>query len=156
MTAQELGVIRSVLVSGKVIDATASDGDVAAAHAAQLAGPAATEYKAALAAQGVNVGPNWLTIIGLAGGAVALYFIWKHYQKEQVDEIIRPDPDEQRHQLRGMSRALGSFRRLGQPKSCAGPRVGRMGRLGAGPSSKYEFEPETRLEGYRRKARRAS
>lgn len=152
MTAQELGVIRSVLVSSKAIDASASDGDVAAAHAAMLSGPTATEYKAALAAQGVVIaGPNWLTIIGLAGGAVALYFIWKHYKKDKVSEFNRPDPFEQRHQLRGMGKALGSFTRMGSAKSCGPQRMGRFGQQ----EKKYEFEPERRLEGYRRKARRS-
>lgn len=149
MTAEEAGRLKDILVNQKVISATASDGDVAQAHAAMLSGPGAAEYKAQLAAQGVSTGPNWLTIIGVVGGAVAVYFIWKHYQTDKVDSFERPDPLEQRHQLRGMGRALGSFRRMGaSSQRCPGPR--RMGRLG-----KYEFEPETRLEGYRKK-RRAS
>lgn len=159
MNAQELPIIKSVLVSSKAIEATASDGDVAAAHAAMLSGPNATEYKAALEAQGVKTGPNWLTIIGFVGGAAAIYFIWKHYQTEKIDARDYPDPSEQRHQLRGISKALGALRLNGGSRSsCASP--SRMGRakLGSFPykrQSSYEFEPETRLEGYRRrKARR--
>lgn len=156
MNAQELPIVKSVLVASKAIDATASDGDVAAAHAAMLSSPNATQYKAALEAQGVSTGPNWLTIIGLVGGGIALYFVWKHYQTEQVDAREYPDPSEQRHQIRGIGKALGALR-LGN-KGCASPQ--RMGRakLGSFPykrQSSYEFEPEIRLEGYRRrKARR--
>jgi hypothetical protein len=157
MTADELGVIRSVLVQNKVVAATASDGDVAAAHAAMLQGPQATEYKAALEAGGVKTGLNWLTIIGVAGGAVALYFIWRHYNHtEQIDAREYPDPQ---HQMRGIRGALGTLRMGGQ-RGCGS----RMGRLGASQSAprafpyrrqvKYEFEPEVRLEGYRRRKAR--
>jgi hypothetical protein len=148
MTAQELGVIRSVLTSSKVIDASASDGDVSAAHAAALSGPNATEYKATLAAQGVQVGASWLTIIGLVGGAIAVYFIWQHYQEDKlVDAHDYPEPRDTRMHLRGVRSALGT---LAPRKRVAGCGSKRMGRLGA--AEKYEFEPETRLEGYRRRA----
>lgn len=152
MTADELGRLKDILVKNGVVAATASDGDVSAAHGALLSGPNSTEYRATLVAGGVPVEPNWLTIIGVLGGAVAIYFIWKHYKTDKIETMNRPDPEQQRHQLRGMSRALGSFTRMGSSRGCANPRVGRMGRFGA--AEKYEFEPERRLEGYGRKARR--
>lgn len=158
MTAQELQIIRSVLVANKVIDASASDGDVATAHAMTLQSPSATQYKAQLEAQGVAVGPNWLTVVGVVGGLVAIYFIWQHYQKpELVDAREYPEPYENRHRIRSMGKALGAFK-FGSAgrSSCAGPRLSGSRKFG-GASSKYEFEPEIRLEGYRRrKARRSA
>lgn len=168
MNPQELSVVRGVLASAKVVSAQAPDAEVLAAHAATLSGPSGADYKSSLAAQGVQVGPSWFTIIGCVGGAVAVYFIWKHYRQEQVDAFDYPDSDSRdtRLHLRGMRGALGTLapKRMG----CAGPRRG-LGRFGGPPpgvrtpgggagtrtAEKYEFEPEIRLEGYRRrKARR--
>lgn len=154
MTPQELAVVKSVLVASKAIDASASDAEVQAAHAAALSGPSATEYRATLASQGVQAGMSWMTIIGIVGGAVAIYFIWKHYQEEKVvDSRDYPEPQDTRHRIRNMGRALGALRMStgrGRLAGCSGPK--RMGRFGA--REEYEFEPERRLEGYRRKARR--
>lgn len=150
MTDVELGKLKDVLVSQGVVPATASDGDVAAAHAAMLQGPHAAQYKSALVAGGLPElvpGPNWLVLLGLAGGAVAVYFIWKHYQKEQVGTLSYPDPAYSRHQMRDMGKALGAFR-MGNSGKCStcGPRIGRLG-----SHKKYQFEPETRLEGIRKR-----
>jgi len=145
LTAQELPIVKSILVANKVIEATASDGDVAAAHAAMLSGPNATEYKAQLEAGGVSVGPSWSTILLVVGAAVAGYLIWKNYQSpKQVSSAEYPDPDR----LRGMGKALGALggrRSMGRLGSC------RPRGMGQPPSTKYEFEPESRLEGYRRR-----
>lgn len=89
----------------------------------------------------------WLTIIGVVGGAVALYFVWNHYSgRRRVGEFNEDEPeDDTAPRLHAMSKSLGTFKSWGAPKKMAGCRGGRMG--------KYEFEPERRLEGYRRKKR---
>lgn len=145
MTPQELTVVRDTLVASKVIDANASEADILAAHQQVLAGPSAAQYKQTLQASGIATGPNWLMLLGLGAGAVALYFVWKHYQDEETHVIERPEPLGQ-HQVRGITRALGALRMGG---SSAGCRPSRMGRFGS--SERYEFEPERRLEGYRRR-----
>jgi hypothetical protein len=152
LSAEELPVVRSILVANKVIDATASDGDVAAAHQAMLQSPSATEYKAQLEAGGVKTGSNWLTILGLVGGAVAIWLIWKNYQKpKQVSSHEYPEPEDVRPRIRSMGRALGAFRPgFGRHSlSRCGPR-----RMGQPPKKEYELETEPRLEGYRGRARR--
>lgn len=149
MNPQELAVVKSVLVASKAIDASASDADVLAAHAAALSGPSSTEYRAALASQGVQTGMSWMTIIGLVGGAVAIYFIWKHYQTEQVDARDYPEPEDTRHRIRSMGKALGALRMSsGRTQRCGARRMGA-------PPERYEFEPESRLEGYRRRKARS-
>ncbi len=151
MTAEEFQSLKAVLVANKMVDANAPDQTVLDTHNAALAAPDSAVYKQMLAQAGVKVGPSWLHIIGLVGGAVAIYFIWRHYQnKPVIDARDYPDPVSNRHQLRSMSRALGTLRgapRLGNARGCASPRLGR-------PPKDYEFEPEIRLEGYRRKTRR--
>ena len=78
----------------------------------------------------------WLTILGLGAAAVAAYYLWKQYdQTERLESFERPEPGPR---IRELGRALGAFR-------------GRRPRgLGRPPKSKYEFEPEVRLEGFGR------
>jgi hypothetical protein len=155
MTAEELGKLKDILVKAGSVPATASDGDVAAAHAALLTGPNATEYRASLQANGIQTGPSWLTILGVVGGAIAVYFIWKNYQTEEVGSYERPEPSEVRYQMRGVRDALGALGGRHRMAGCSPRRLGAPPSARAGStSSKYEFEPEIRLEGYRRKARR--
>ena len=98
-----------------------------------------------------GLGTNWFVILGLGAGAIAAYFLWQHYGRKAIATFSRPDPAPRdlRPQLRGMHKALGGFssafggRRLG-----SGPK-----RRSMGGAEKYEFEPEIRLEGMRRKAR---
>lgn len=103
--------------------------------------------------QAAGVGTNWLTVLGLGAAAVAAYMLWQHYGKRAVATFSRPEPvdSDLRPQVRGMRRALNSFSNY-RPRlsGCNNPRMGRFG-----ATEKYEFEPESRLEGYRRKARRA-
>lgn len=102
--------------------------------------------------QQAGVGTNWLTVLGLGAAAVAAYMLWQHYGKKAVATFSSPDPapsSDLRPQLRGMRRALGAFNDYGKRSGCSNPRMGRFG-----TTEKYEFEPEGRLEGYRRKARR--
>lgn len=148
LSATDLAALRDILVKNNVVPATASDGDVAAAHAALLSGPNATAYKASLEAGGVPPSAyaapatNWLTWLGLAGGAVALYFIWQNYQKpKQISAHDYPEPDP-RDRVRRMGQAL-------RHSLSGARRLGRLRDADAG-GDKYEFEPETRLEGYRR------
>lgn len=164
MNPQDLATVRSVLSAtpwtriaadngAAVIKPDSPDELVLQTHGMLLASSYATEYRTALAAQGVQAGPNWMTIIGVVGGAVAIYFIWKHYQAEKVvDAYDYPEPQQDtRHRIRSMGKALGALR-LGSGSS----RFGRCGprRMGA-PPEKYEFEPESRLEGYRRRKARS-
>lgn len=147
--SQDVITARTVLSGMGAIAATAPDGDVATAHVAMLQSARAAEYKAALAAAGftgsLSSGPNWLSVLGLVGGALALYFIWKHYQSpKQVSSHEYPEPQDVRPRIRGLGRALGAFGR--------GKSFGR--KYGNTPSSKYEFEPEGRLEGLRRRSRK--
>lgn len=87
----------------------------------------------------------WLPIIGVLGGLVAIYFIWSmNTSSKQVDAYEYPEPDT-KHQLRSMSKVMG---RLGAPRAGCKP-LSRMG-----SHKKYEFEPEIRLEGLRRKRAR--
>lgn len=91
-------------------------------------------FKATLQANGVAGGPPWLTIIGLGAGAVAVYLLWQHYsgKKKVFDAMSYPDPKPIGPRLKMMGASLGSFRKFGDPE-------------------KYEFEPELRLEGYRKR-----
>jgi hypothetical protein len=141
-------LLKQILVGNGVVGASASDAEVQQAYAAlQQSDP--QRLNAMLKAGGYPVIP-WLTIIGLGAGLVAAYFIWKQYQKPTVvDAVEYPDTTDQ---IRAMGRSLGRFQKFGRPalKGC------RPRRLGAA-DEKYEFEPEIRLEGIRRKkARRAS
>ncbi len=102
--------------------------------------------------QAAGLGTNWFVILGLGAGAVALYFLWQHYYgRKSIMTLDRADPEPKRDlrpQIRGMHKALGSFSALAPSRRLgSGPR-----RFGAA-TDKYEFEPEIRLEGMRRKAR---
>ncbi len=92
-----------------------------------------------------GLGTPWLTILGLGAGAVAAWYLWKQYSKKKsVASFEYPEPDDNRRRLKGMGKALGSFKTsFGAPASCR--QLGRGKRLG------YEFEPESRLEGFRRR-----
>lgn len=161
MNPQEIAVIRSVLSvtpwtrvvadnGAAVIKPDSPDELVLQTHGMLLASSYAAEYQAALASQGVQTGMSWMTIVGIVGGAVAIYFIWKHYQEEKVvDAYDYPEPQDTRHRVRSIGRALGALR-------MGSGRLGRCGprRMGA-PPEKYEFEPEIRLEGYRRRKARS-
>lgn len=108
-----------------------------------------------------GLGTPWLTILGIGAGAIAAWYLWKEYsKKKQVASFEYPEPevDDIRPRLRGMGKALGSFAKygkLGANSSSCRPlgRGKRLGRMGA--ADKYEFEPETRLEGFRGKRRRS-
>lgn len=95
---------------------------------------------------------SWLTIIGLAAGAFAIYYLWFRNKKAKALAVFEaPDPVDERPRLQGMSRALGSFKSLGSTRKLGGCRPA----LGSG-GKKYQFEPESSLEGYRRKPRRST
>jgi len=104
------------------------------------------DFRARLSAAGLG-GMSWLTILGLGAGAVALYFIWQHYQKsKRLSSHEYPDPPAMNgQQFRRMGKAL-NLRGLG-----AGTKSMGNCRRGFGDNEKYEFEPEVRLEGYRRR-----
>ncbi len=101
-----------------------------------------------------GLGTPWLTIIGLGAGAIAAWYFWKQYNKKKSIasfEYPEPDADDIRPRLRGMSKSLGALRSsFGAPSSCR--QLGRGKRLGN--AEKYEFEPESRLEGLRGSRRR--
>jgi hypothetical protein len=148
MTAQELEIVRAVLVENKLVEPTATVGEITSAHEAVLKSEQAPAYKAQLEAQGVRVGPNWLTILGLVGGGIALYLIWSNSQKpRQVSAHEYPEPEDVGPRIRRMGKAMGSLR--GGSHFRGQRALGRH--TGQGPSIKYEFEPELRLDGYRRK-----
>ena len=107
-------------------------------------------FSAHMKASGLG-GTSWLTVIGLGAGLVAAYYVWQNYSKtKKIDSFVYPDDDDDvRPMLQGMSKSLGKFSKFGG--STCGPKLGRSGgarRLG-GLSKKYEFEPESRLEGHR-------
>jgi len=142
---QKAALLKSIMIAGGLVSPSATDAEVQQAlAAAQLQDPAGTHQ--ALQAGGYPTFP-WLTVLGLAGGAVALYFVWQNYNKtRKIDGMEYPDVTEDNApRLRGMSQTLGRFR------GSSGCR-----RLGAAPPEKYEFEPESRLEGYRGNKRRIS
>ncbi len=103
-----------------------------------------------------GLGTPWLTILGIGAGAIAAWYFWKEYTKKtKIASFEEPESeprDDIRPRLKGMGRALGSFRaappcrQLGRGKRTLG---------GFGKAGKYEFEPETRLEGFRGKRRRS-
>lgn len=98
--------------------------------------------------QATRVGTPWLTVLGVGAGAVALYYLWRYYSKtRQVASFERPELEDPAPRIRRMGRSLGALR--GQP-SCRQLGRGTRG-LGTPPRMKYEFEPEIRLEGYRRR-----
>ncbi len=144
--------LKSILVANGLVAADATDEQVqAAAAAAQKSNPDAFN---ALLAKGT--GPSMLTIIGIGAGLVAAWFLWKNYSKtKKVDAIDYPEPeDELGPRLHNMSKSLGAFR----SSSFKGARrmSGCRNRsLGAHAPRKYEFEPEIRLEGYRKQKSRS-
>jgi len=167
-------LLKQAFVNTGVVPATASDGDVAAAEVA-LKSSDPVKYNQILAAGGVPPqGMSMLTLIGLGAGAIALYFIWKNYsgKKRVLDVSEYPEPDDDtRPRLHNMSQALGAFRggsgckKLGSHSSCSPPcgpgklcvKVGGRPTCATKYSSsrsrgmgRYEFEPEIRLEGYRK------
>lgn len=144
-------LLKQVLVNNGVVPATASDGDVATADAA-LRSSDPVKYNAMLVAGGVPPAPgmSMLTWLGLGAGAVALYLLWKNYTKtKKLDAVDYPESDEDNGgRLHNMSRALGHFR--GGSKSFKGARKFGSCSNGLPSPRKYQFEPETRLEGYRK------
>jgi hypothetical protein len=145
-------LLKQAFVNTGVVPATASDGDVAAAEVA-LKSSDPVKYNQILTAGGVPPqGMSMLTLIGLGAGAIALYFIWKNYSKKRVLDVSEyPEPEDNvRPRLHSMSQALGAFR--GSTFKGRSPRRRSMGCSGRprGMGDKYEFEPEIRLEGYRR------
>ncbi len=98
-----------------------------------------------------GMGFPWMTVLGVGAGAIAAYYLWKSYSKpKKIASFEYPDSDASdiRPKLQGISRALGRFRSAPQKKSSCRPRLGA--------ADKYEFEPETRLEGIHRGSRRRS
>lgn len=152
-TTAQIDQLRQALAAIGLIQTSATDDQVTAAFATyQTSNPsgAATILQQAGIATGLAAIP-WLPIIGVLGGIVALYFIWQmNTGTKQVDAYEYPEHDDQkdtRLHLRSMSK-------VGRRLSGCKP-LGRMGRLGAGTThKKYEFEPEIRLEGLRRKRAR--
>jgi hypothetical protein len=151
--------LRAALSAIGVIQPNASDQTVMSAWATyQQQNPAAAQ---ALAQQVSPPSMSPLMILGLAGGAVALYLIWRHYQKpKQIDAYDYPESEDPKHNLRRMTKTMSHLRvgGLGRSSSSSSSRMAScrprgMGRFGD-KSDKYEFEPERRLEGYKRKAQR--
>lgn len=150
---QKAALLKSILVASGVVPATATDEQVQMALSMQKQqDPAATN--AMLANGGYPVTP-WLTYLGLGAGAIALYFVWQNYTKtKKLGVIDRPDAEEEeiRPRLKNMGRTLGHFKgRSGS--SCRPMGRGPAKRRGLGGTEKYEFEPESRLEGFRGKRR---
>lgn len=99
------------------------------------------------AAKAAGVGTNWMIVLGVGAGLVAAYFLYQHYTRTQaLGTIDRPEIDD-RPMIEGMGKALSRFQRL-----APSPHRRPQRRLG-GTTPKYEFEPEIRLEGYKRRAR---
>ena len=104
-------------------------------------------------------GLPWLTILGVGAGAIAVYYAWRYYTRpRKLGTIERPELPDNRGRLQGMRKSLGRFK-ASSLGSCRGRSLGHKsfgrGRLGA-PPEKYEFEPEIRLEGYRRRLRKGA
>ncbi len=97
-----------------------------------------------------GLGTPWLTIIGIGAGAVAAWYLWKSYsKKKRIASFEYPEPEDTvRPQLAGMRKSLSRLSSFKVGRSTCKPALGRSGkRLGA--AEKYEFEPESRLEGHR-------
>lgn len=101
---------------------------------------------------GISTTP-WLTILGIGAGAAAVYFLWRHFRKKKaLASFEYPDPvDDVGPKVRQMGRSLGAFRGASgcKPQARKGRRLGRLGDA----EGKYQFEPESSLEGYRSKHR---
>lgn len=138
MTKAEL--LKQILINTGAVGPNATDAEVQAALVQlRLADPVGTN---AILAQGGYSTP-WLTYLGLAAGGIALYLVWSHYQTKSLGSIERPDePEDFRPRLKGLSKTLGHFK-------------GRGCSRGLGAAEKYEFEPEIRLEGFRKRHSRS-
>ncbi len=102
--------------------------------------------------QAAGIGIPWLTILGIGAGAVAAYYLWRHFKKKKALAVFEsPEEPDVRPRVRQMGRSLGAFRKFGG-SSCK-PQLGRSGRR-LGGTEKYEFEPEVRLEGHHSGGRR--
>ncbi len=99
-----------------------------------------------------GLGPPWLTILGIGAGAIAAWYFWKEYtKKKRIASFEYPEPqDDVRPRLKGLSKSLGSFRAAAPCRQ-----LGRGKRRLGGLEEKYEFEPESRLEGLRGQRRRS-
>ena len=128
----------------KISDVAAAMGDSTLANSLKMRVQSiSTQMKAA------GVGMPWLTILGVGAGAVALYYLWKSYSKtRKIASFVTPDPEPQiGPRVRMMGKSLSAFRAAPPCRQ-----LGRGKRLGG--VEKYEFEPETRLEGIQRGSRR--
>lgn len=159
MTPDQLANLRMALTAIGLVPTTATDADVQTAWAQyQTSNPSG----AATISQQIGLSQPfpWLVVLGIAGGALAVYLIWASSRRKKIDGFEYPDPavEDAGARLRGMSRALEPLHSMGsyrpRKKSCRKP---AMGRLGAGTTKhddKYEFEPEARLDGYRKRRAR--
>jgi hypothetical protein len=156
MTPEQIAALRTALNAIGLIPPNATDADVQNAWVQyQQQNPSGANT--VLQQSGIApAGPSVLTIIGLLGGAVALYLIWRQYQKpKRVASMEYPEPEDYGPQLRRASKALSPLRGFGRHSLSGGCKSRGMGRYAGTGSEKYEFEPELRLEGYRkRKGRR--
>ncbi len=147
LTPAQIDQLRQGLTAIGLLQPGSTDQQVQTAflqyNATNSAGAVTIWAQAGLPAAGL-AGLPWLPIIGVIGGLIAVYFIWQANSggAKQVDAYEYPEPDT-KHQLRSMSKVMG---RLGGAR--------RLGRFGATHKPKYEFEPEIRLEGIRRKRAR--
>lgn len=144
--ADKAQLLRQIFIQNGLVSAQATDAQVQQAFvSAQQANPAGLEQM--LKAGGYPVGLPWLTIIGVGAGALAVYFIWKNYSStKKLNAMDYPEPEESSgDRIRMMGSSLAHLK--GGGKKLCGPK-----RLGG--HKKYEFEPETRLEGYRKKRSR--
>ncbi len=146
-----LPLVRQIFVLNAVVPNTATDQQVQDAYNYFMSTDP-EKCKAMLAAGGYVDGPPWLTIIGIGAGAVALYFVWKNYKKtKKLDSYDYPDPDNDiRPRIKAMAHSMG---RLGGAHKL-GTGCGKRRSLNGFGDDKYEFEPEVRLEGFKRKKAR--
>jgi len=128
---------------------------------AQLIGESTLANALLMRVQSINaqmkaagVGTSWLTILGLGAGAAAVYYLWRHFRKKKALAVFEaPEPDLMRPRINGLKKSLGRLRSYGAPAPCR--QLGRTKRR-LGDGEKYEFEPESRLEGHRGSRRRRS
>lgn len=154
-TPQQIDQLRQALAAIGLIQTTATDDQVMAAfttyQTTNPSGAATILQQAGLSSTGL-FGIPWLVILGVGGGLVAMYVIWSMNSSKgkQVDAYEYPEPDT-KHQLRAMSKSMRPLSGMGRARLGCKP----LGRLGAASThKKYEFEPEIRLEGLRRKRAR--
>ena len=165
------GVLSSIKIAARteqsipVLVQNARDAVAKLASLAGAAGDAALASSLGLKVQAMSaqmkadgLGTPWMWILGIGAVGIIGYFAWQRYSKKRtIASFEYPDSaaEDLRPKLQGLGRALG---RLGGA-SCRQRQLGRGPKrrksLGAGPS-KYEFEPETRLEGIQRGSSRRS